>query len=207
MPDYTLIDPLKSNHQRVNANNEALTSATTRTPFLSALIRGESFDVEINTIAVTVATNVGLIYIKNTNTTEVLYLDHLFFEYGDSTNGVSTQDFITLNMVANPTTGTLITAGTALTPFNRLIGSAAPATGTFLGNTGIQTITNGTTGYTIQLTSNSAVAGTFNTAIDIALMPNQAWACTYDGLASNTSQNISFGVKFHYEALDQFKGA
>jgi hypothetical protein len=82
----------------------------------------------------TINTDTGILYIKNTLASPLI-MDTMVLS---SNNLVAKWKLFT-----SPTTGTLISAGTALVPVNADLASARPAVGTFLYGVNGATVTNG----------------------------------------------------------------
>ncbi len=196
-------DPITETAQRVNQRNQALIQSVTRSDFYEALRRGDAFDVELNDVAITSAAEIGLLYILNTNTKSDLYIYALYLSVGTSTGGLGVANFVNLALYINPTGGTLISGGTALTPTNRRAGSGKTAQATVKGNTGVLTVTGGTRLFKHELVRSFP----FNISpfiVDVLLGPNQSMAVTYTPETGNTSQVVNLGAAFYYVPTDQF---
>jgi hypothetical protein len=212
-----IVDPLTGDGARVNARSSLLTDAVSRSDFIDAMLRGDAYDVEVNDVPLTTATaDRALLYMMNANQNAFLVINALFLSFGVSTGGTPpASGLLNFRVVANPTLGTLITAGTPLTARNRNIGSGKIAAGSFKGHTGDQTVTDGVQLFKQELvvaTSPAAAALLLPFAInpfllDIALSPNQAVAFTFSPPAGNTSMIANLGASFSYAPLDTFRTA
>jgi len=126
----------KGYQQGVNSRNRGMVAAVR---ILDALNESQensaTFLLSSGLIAVsTINTDTGILYIKNTLASPLI-IDTLILS---SNNLVAKWKLFT-----SPTTGTLISAGTAFVPINADLASARPATGTFLYGVNGATVTNG----------------------------------------------------------------
>jgi hypothetical protein len=211
-----IADPLTGDAARVNARSSLLTDAVSRPDFIDAMLRGDAYDVEINDVPLTTATaDRALMFVLNANQNAFLVINALYVSFGVSTGGLppasGLRDF---RIIGNPTTGTLLTAGTVLAARNRNVGSGKIAAGVFRGHTGDSTVTDGLLLFKQELvvTNAGAVALALPFAIspfplDIALSPNQSVAFTFSPPAGNTSMIANLGVSFSFAPLDTFRTA
>lgn len=81
-------------------------------------------------VTLTNAAESGLLYLKNLDPNRVLIIENIQINLGVSTGGPG-KDVI-IRIYTNPTSGTLLTAGTAISPGNANFGSTSPAQATLL---------------------------------------------------------------------------
>ena len=106
----------------------------------SATSREDSFNIHSGTVAVSVSTEQGILYLKN-NEDRNLHITGVVAIIGTSTNGTE----VNFKMYKNSTAGTLISEGTvADTNSNRNFGSAKAFTADVFKGDGSATVTNGT---------------------------------------------------------------
>ena len=124
---------------KVDGDNHLHTRAVTESGGTDAALSGNLFNINTETIALTTDSSSALLYMKNTDTIPWV-VNRVFYNAGPSTGG--TGDFLA-EVIANPTTGTLISGGTALAPHNLNFGSSQELTGTVLKGAEGSTITDG----------------------------------------------------------------
>lgn len=121
---------------RITADGSAVVQATTIDVAHHASHIGTLFSVVRENTAYTLAAGQsGAVYLKNTGTTDV-QLDSLY---------ISLTAAARIKIIRNPTTGTLITAGTPYIPVNLNFSSGFTFTGDCKLGADSQTITSGTT--------------------------------------------------------------
>jgi hypothetical protein len=103
----------------VNKDNRLLTSAITLDAIDAAGQVGEAFNVTTDVVTLTNALENAVLYLANTNPTQNLHLQRLAYGFGKAT---TTGDVIVRTYV-NPTSGTLISAGTPISFQQRNLGS------------------------------------------------------------------------------------
>mgnify|MGYP001589393549 CR=1 FL=1 len=102
---------------------------------------GQAYNIHTDTLTLTNAVEDGILYIKNDRANSIMLVSDILLGVGKGT--VGTGDVI-FKVYANPTGGTLLSAGTAVTPENRNLGSKLPAQLTALKMASVgQTITGG----------------------------------------------------------------
>ena len=118
----------------VDANGRAMTNAITQPHITNDAEAGNAFFFMSDFVALTTTgTYTGLIYIKNTSAVD------LTLKSVRSSGTVAQQ----WRMIKNPTTGTLISAGTDVVPVNTNFGSGTLAVAELKKGVDAQTITNG----------------------------------------------------------------
>ena len=125
---------------RVNADNHLHTRAISESGGTDAALAGNLYNINTETINLTSANASALLYMKNTDTVPWI-VNRVFYNAGPSTGGSG--DFLA-EVIANPSTGTLISGGSALTPHNLNFGSSQELTSTVLKGAEGSTITDGT---------------------------------------------------------------
>lgn len=168
----------------VNNENRLLVAAETASTVATHSLLGQSYDFSTTVINLTTAGESGIIYLKNTNPTEILQIARFAMSLGATTGGGTADAFIRL--YANPTGGTLISAGTTITAGNRNFGVITPA---------LATATQGVTGSTITggtLVATLMTAASTRNLIDseIVLPPGASLAVSVQPPAANTSMNV-----------------
>lgn len=121
---------------QITADGMAAVQAVTIDSIHAASHNGTAFSVLREATSYTSAAGQsGVIYIKNTGTQDV-HIDSLFFSLTAAAR---------VKVIRNPTTGTLVTAGTVFSPVNLNFSSGNTFAGDCLLGTSGQTVTNGTT--------------------------------------------------------------
>lgn len=121
---------------KVSADNRLHTFSLIEYPMESFSHLGDSFVMSSDFVALTTtASYTGLLYLTNTSATHNIHIERV---RSSSIAGCLWQ------IIKNPTTGTLISAGTALTPVNYSFSSGKTLTGTAKKGVDAQTITDGT---------------------------------------------------------------
>jgi hypothetical protein len=119
----------------VDSKNYLKTNSFQRREIVLASNDGDAYAISSAFLSLTTTdTNTGILYIKNT-APETFFLDEIIV----SSNGVYTK----WTIVRNPTTGTLISAGTSIEPVNLNFGSGATFTGICKAGADAKTITDG----------------------------------------------------------------
>lgn len=103
---------------------------------------GNTYEVDSGSKILTTATESGILYLTNTNQSLFIFLDRIRIGMGKSTGG--TPNAVTVKIYRNPSTGTLISGGIAITPSNRDFAVAGTPLLTALSGVEGSTITNGT---------------------------------------------------------------
>jgi len=179
------------NTAKVDDKNRLSTMSVVQSGGVSAALDGDLYNINTEIIILTSSNLSGLLYIKNTNLVPWV-LDRVFYNAGNSTGG--TGDFLA-EVVANPTTGTLISAGTDITPHNLNFGSNEILAATTKKGSEGSTITDGTVRVsTIIPTSGTRVL----IAFDAIIMPaGSSAAIQITPQTGNTSMSIQVGINLH----------
>ena len=191
MSDYIQDGTGQGNRAKVDAKNRLHTFSTIETGGTEAALVGDLYNVNTETISLTSANASALVYMKNTDTVPWIY-NRVFYNAGPSTNGSG--DFLA-EVVANPSAGTLISSGTALTPHNLNFGSSKELTATTLKGAEGSTVTDGTVRVsTIIPTAGTRVLIAFDSII---LEPGSSIAVRITPQTGNTAMNIQVGFNLY----------
>lgn len=106
---------------KINQENRLLTQTISETEFDNATSVGESYNINTEFLTITGNTETPLLYIKNNNDRNLVL--SAFFIGTDADSGTATRLSL-LRVYKNPTSGTLISSGTDITPVNRNFGSS-----------------------------------------------------------------------------------
>lgn len=106
---------------KINQENRLLTQTITETEFDNSTIKGESFNINTEFLTITGNTETPLLYIKNNNDRDLIL--SAWFIGTDADSGTATRLSL-MRVYKNPTSGTLISSGTNITPVNRNFGSS-----------------------------------------------------------------------------------
>jgi len=176
---------------KVDSDNHLHTRSVSESGGTDAALSGNLFNINTETIELTSANASALLYMKNTDTVPWV-VNRVFYNAGPSTGG--TGDFLA-EVVANPTTGTLVSGGTALTPHNLNFGSSNELTGTVLKGAEASTITDGT----VRVSTIIPVAGTrvLISFDSIILDVGSSIAVRITPQTSNTSMDIQVGFNLY----------
>ena len=176
---------------KVDSDNHLHTRSVTESGGTDAALSGNLFNINTETIALTTDSSSALLYMKNTDTIPWV-VNRVFYNAGPSTGGEG--DFLA-EVVANPTTGTLISGGTALAPHNLNFGSSQELTGTVLKGAEGSTITDGT----VRVSTIIPVSGTrVLIAFDsIVLEVGSSIAVRITPQTSNTFMDVQVGFNLY----------
>jgi len=176
---------------QVDSENRLQTFATSQTASTFAALAGDLYNINTETVTLTTSGATGLLYMKNTDSVPWVY-SRIFYNAEVSTGGSG--DWLA-EVLANPTTGTLISAGTAITPHNLNFGSAKGLTSTCLKGAEGQTITDGTVRVsTIVPSSGARVLIGFDSVI---VEPGAGIGVRVTPPAGNTSMDIQVGFNMY----------
>lgn len=175
----------------VDSKNRLVTTAVIETGGVSAALEGDLYNVNTETINLTSANASSILYIKNGNLVPWV-VDRIFYNAGESTGG--TGDFLA-EVIANPTLGTLITAGTNITPHNLNFGSNKSLSATTKKGAEGSTVTDGV----VRVSTIIPSAGTrVLISFDAIIMPaGSSLAVRITPQTGNTSMNIQAGINLH----------
>jgi hypothetical protein len=124
----------------VDGNGRLQVGAVTNDALTDASAESGAFNAPTPTISLTLAGGAsGVFYLKNTDPSRQMVLERLYVSLG----GSSVSGNVLIELLANPTGGTLLSGGTAVVPVNRNLGSNIPAVGTFLYGAAGSTVTGG----------------------------------------------------------------
>jgi len=179
------------NTAQVDTKSRLRAFATTETGGTEAAFSGDLYNVNTGTISLTSANESALLYMKNTDTVSWVF-NRIFYNAGPSTGGGG--DF-KADVVANPSTGTLISAGSALVAHNLNFGSSKVLTSTTLKGAEGSTVTDGIVRVsTIIPASGTRVLISFDSII---LEPGSSIAVTITPQTGNTAMNIQCGFNLY----------
>lgn len=119
MTDYIQDGTGSGSRAKVDVKNRLQTFSIGETGGTEASLDGELYNINTGAIALTSDNKSALLYAKNTDSVPWI-INRVFYNVGNSTGG--TGDFLA-DVVALPTSGTIISAGTDLPPYNLNFGS------------------------------------------------------------------------------------
>lgn len=105
---------------RVNSENRLLSQTISESEFDHAVGKGEAYNINTEFITVTGSSEVPLLYIKSTADRDLVL--NAWFIGTDANTGTATRLSL-FRVYKNPTSGTIISSGTDITPVNRNFGS------------------------------------------------------------------------------------
>jgi hypothetical protein len=131
----------------------------------------------------------GLLYMSNTAEEKLIVITAFIYLLGNSTGGAGTEDML-IQVIANPTGGTLIDSGTAFPPGNRYLGSQKVLPATVLRGAQGSTITGGT------VLIESLFPGSGRNSVPVATIvpPGSSVAVDVTPKASNTNQDVQIAL-------------
>jgi len=157
---------------------------------LHAALRGEAYNLAWGQFTLTSATQSALTYFYWADVTRVASVTRQVFSFGPSTGGTG---LVRLQMYRNPTGGTVISAGTAVTAVNNNFGSGNVPSATFLKGAQGSTVTGGTLIVDIGVPTSYF----FSIAdIDWALTNGSSYVIAVTPPAGNTSMLVQIIDKF-----------
>lgn len=106
---------------KINEENRLLTQTISETEFDHATGKGDSYNINTEFLTITGNTEIPLLYIKNNNDRDLVL--SAWFIGTDADSGTATRLSL-MRVYKNPTSGTLISSGTDITPVNRNFGSS-----------------------------------------------------------------------------------
>lgn len=191
MTDYIQDGTGSGQRAKVDIKNRLHTFATVETGGSEASVEGDLYNINSGTINLTSSNQSSLLYMKNTDSVSWV-VNRVFYNAGVSTGG--TGDFLA-EVVANPTLGTLISAGADLAAYNLNFGSSRQLTATSKVGVEGSTVTDGQVRVgTIIPTSGTRVLIAFDSII---LEPGSSLAVTITPQTGNTSMNIQVGLNLY----------
>lgn len=175
----------------VDSDNRLKTAATSQTASTSAAFNGDLFNVNTGTLNLTTANPSALLYLSNIDIADWV-MTRVFYNAEVSTGGSGGW---LAEVIANPSAGTLVSAGTAFLPANLNFGSAKLLTSTTLKGVEGSTITDGEVRVsTIVPASGVRVLISFDSII---LEPGASIAVRITPPAGNTSLDIQVGFNLY----------
>lgn len=180
---------------KISDDNRLLTQAITETASDHHSELGKRFNLNTGDITLTSANASGVLYFKN-NDTENFHATVIVFNLGASTSG--TGDML-IEIIKNPTTGTLISNATAVTTNSNFhFGSAVTLTG--LAYKGVEgaTISDGSVFASTRAASNGRIVLTLG---EIIIPKGSSIGIRYTPQASNTSQKCQFAISGFLQTL------
>lgn len=202
MGDIILRDPITGGGAHVDANSHLHTEAVTRLEKDQASRFGWRFNINTGDIAFTNATEVSVLYVKNTGDDD-LVIDSLIYLLGNSTNGTGD---VNVNVIRNPTAGAIITNANnvAVGPTvlaNQNFGSKLTMTGDFFKGAQGEAVFSASDGATI-LSRLSSVGRTVVSLGSTTLPKGSSIGINYTPPTSNTSQTVQFAISCHIRHPD-----
>ena len=175
----------------VDSKNRLHTLSVTESGSTEAALNGDLYNINTENIELTSDGASSLLYMKNTDTVPWV-MTRVFYNAGPSTGGSG--DFLA-EVIANPTTGTLISGASSTTPHNLNFGSTESLSALAYKGAEGTTITDGTVRIsTIIPASGTRVLIAFDSVI---LEAGSSFAVRITPQTGNTSMNIQVGANLH----------
>jgi hypothetical protein len=191
MSDYLQDGAGSGNRAKVDNKNRLHTLSTLESGGTEAALSGDLYNINTETINLSTDNSSALLYMKNFDLVPWVY-DRVFYNAGNSTGGSG--DFLA-EVVANPTAGTLISAGTEITPHNLNFGSNRELLATTVKGADSSTVTDGTVRVsTIIPASGVRVLISFDSII---VSPGSSIAIRITPPSGNTSMSIQVGFNLY----------
>jgi len=176
---------------KVDGKNRLHSFSTIETGGTEAATEGDLYNINSGTINLSTSNKSALLYIKNTDTVSWV-VNRVFYNAGVSTGGAG--EFLA-EVAANPTLGTLISAGVDLPAFNLNFGSSKQLSADLKVGAEGSTVTDGVVRVgTIIPTSGTRVLISFDSII---LESGSSLAVTITPQTGNTSMNIQVGLNLY----------
>ncbi len=176
---------------RVDKAQRLNIAGTTKTLQQNATDNSDSYNIHSGTVIVSVSTEQGILYLKN-NDSRDFHITAIVGIVGKSTNGTE----VNFKMYKNPSTGTLISTGTAAdTNSNRNFGSSKTFTADVFKGDGSATITNGT----VHIESIFGPLNRVFFSLDEVLTPKDTTAITLTIAGNDSSTNCQAAIIGHLE--------
>lgn len=106
---------------KVNSENRMLTQTISESEFDHSVGKGEAYNINTEFVTVTGSSEVPLLYIKSNEDRDLVL--NAWFIGTDADTGTATRLSL-FRVYKNPTSGTIISSGTDITPVNRNFGSS-----------------------------------------------------------------------------------
>lgn len=191
MSDY-IQDGTGSGHRaRVDNANRLRTFATNETGGTEAAIKGDNFNANSGNINLTSDNPSSLLYMKNTSGFDWI-VNRVFYNTGNSTGGSG--DFF-VDVIANPTQGTLISAGAVHPVYNLNFGSPVELESISLVGTEGSTLADGE----VRVSTIFSSSGTRTLiGFDSIVIPSgSSIAVRVTPQPGNTSMNVQVGLNIY----------
>lgn len=170
---------------KVDSTNRMYTDSVIRDEVYEYLTQGELYNLSTGVINLTSANQSAVFYLKNNDTEgKILVIKEILVIPATSTGGTGA---FTIQVIKNPTTGTLIDNALAGTQSNRNFGSANTITGDIYKGAEGYTLTDGSVFAT---TSRSTIENVAFDAAPIALNKSNSIGLKFTPQSGNTSQNV-----------------
>lgn len=191
MSDY-LQDGTGSGYRAaVDSGNRLQTFATVETGGTEAAVKGDNYNANSGNINLTTSNPSSLLYMKNVSGFDWI-VNRIFYNTGASTGGSG--DFY-VDVIANPTQGTLISGGTAHPVYNLNFGSPKELEAISLIGSDSSTITDGE----VRVSTIFSSAGTRALiGFDSIIIPDgSSIAIKLTPQQGNTSMNVQVGLNVY----------
>lgn len=106
---------------KINSENRMLTQTISESEFDHSVGKGEAYNINTEFVTVTGSSEVPLLYIKSNEDRDLVL--NAWFIGTDADTGTATRLSL-FRVYKNPTSGTIISSGTDITPVNRNFGSS-----------------------------------------------------------------------------------
>jgi len=180
----------------IDSKNRAQAFSTGQTNSTAAAIDGDSYNINTGTITLTSGAKSALLYLKNTDLVNWT-IARVFYNAETSIGGSGGW---LAELAANPTGGTLLSAGTAFEPVNFNFGSSKQLVSVCVKGVEGDTVTGGVQDAvsTIIPATGTRVLIPFDSVI---LEPGSSLAIAITPPVGNTAMNIQCGVNLYREVL------
>lgn len=188
-----LQDPRQGNSAKVSDNGRLAVKSTESSDHAVAAVAGESWNLSMTQLTVTVDTQVAVWYFKNTGT-ETIIFDDIYINLNATTGGSGPG---TITVTKQPDGGTVISdaSSTGFTEVNRNMGSAKTSGATYyLASASGKTLTGGTDIF--QAERNAGGQSIFSWNGTIVCPPGTAIGVLYQAPSGNTSQAIRINATY-----------
>ena len=177
----------------VDSNNRVQAFSTSQTHSTSAALMSDYYNINSGVINLTSASASALLYVKNTDTV-TWSIGRVFYNFGSSTGG--TGDALA-EIISIPTAGTLVSAGSTITPHNFNFASPKLLLGTVKAGVEGSTVTDGA----VAISSIMPIVATrvLINFDSIVLTPGASLAIRITPQTGNTSMNVQVGLNLHRE--------
>jgi hypothetical protein len=128
----------KGFYAKVDSTNRLHTDSSQLPRSAVAAFNGDAYNINTGTINLTGTSDSGLLYVKNTGDNSIV-IETFIYLLGNTDGSGDTQ----VQIIRNPTTGTLITGGTAFSAVNRNFNTSKTLSATILKGAHGTTVTDG----------------------------------------------------------------